>query len=357
MVEYAWVPLEDRTDEVGAQRDLAVAEALGRPFYRPQTIRVGTNGRLFVLDGGNHRIVVLDARGKPLVEMGGEGQGPGELRSVRDLGLLGDLVLAYDDRSVRWSVYRDDGTHVADYRLEDRIYPGDTRDAGGRLLMVNADPSFALPADIEAPPTFFRVGFFDPANDTFDALADFEYTYGVQWEKEGMAGTVPLRAAFPRSALGADRLYVTDAIEYQVRAIDLEGNVAWALRTDYVVPVVPEEVKRAIVELLRESMSEEGLAYQHFHWPDRYAAIENLEVDGHGHLWVFPHADRGPTEWREANRPVPVDVYSRDGELLFSGMSPIEEWDSAFGDHVYLIETDPGSAEELAVRYRLVEPF
>ena len=99
------------------------------------------------------------------------------------------------------------------------------------------------------------------------------------------------------------------------------------------------------------------LSPSNFTWPERYAAIESLEVDGHGNLWVFPHTDRGPATSRRADGPVPVDVYSPEGERLFSGMIAIEGWDSALGDHVYRVETDAATEEQVVARYRLVEPI
>ena len=38
-------------------------------------------------------------------------------------------------------------------------------------------------------------------------------------------------------------------------------------------------------------------------------------------------------------------------------MVAIEGWDSALGDHVYRVETDPDTEEQVVARYRLVEPF
>ena len=355
ILEYAWVPLEERTDVVETERDLVLAEAFGRPLYQPRKVRADENGQIFVLDGGNHRVVVFDAHGAPLLEMGKEGQGPGEFQSVRAFGLLGDSVVVYDSRNVRWSVYRNDGTHVEDRTLDDRIYPGEMRDVGGRLLIVNADPAFILPDSEELPPMFWRAGFYAIEDLRFEAVVEFEYTFDLHWEKDRSAGSVPLSAPFPRGALADAVVYVTDGVEYQVRAFDVDGNVGWALRTDYVVPSVSEDAKRAVVDYLQEFIP--GLAYQHFTWPERYAAIENLEVDGHGNLWVFSHADRGPDAVRGADGPVPVDVYSPEGERLFSGMIAIAAWDSALGDHVYRIETDPDTEEQVVARYRLVEPF
>ena len=355
IAEYAWVPLAERTGVVETERDLVLTEAFDRPLYHPEGVQVDASGRIFVLDGGNHRVLVFDADGSPRVTMGDEGQGPGQFQRADEFGLLGDSILVYDSRNVRWSVYRNDGTHVADHALLDRIYPGDMRQVGERLLMINADPAFILPAGEEVPPTVWRAGFYALDDPDFEAIVEFGYVFDLHWEMDRGYGSVPLRAPFPRGALADGVVYVTDGIEYQVIAFDLDGEVGWALRSDYVVPSVSEDAKRAVVELLQESIPD--LAYQHFTWAERYAAIENLEVDGHGHLWVFPHADRGPETSRVAAGPVPVDVYSSEGERLFSGMIAIEGWDAASSDYVYRIETDPDTEEQVAARYRLVEPF
>ena len=74
-------------------------------------------------------------------------------------------------------------------------------------------------------------------------------------------------------------------------------------------------------------------------------------------MYVFPHAARTRETAYRTDRPVPVDIYSPEGERLFSGMIAIEDWDSAMGDHVFRIETDPTTEEQVVVRYRLVEPF
>ncbi|MGD8817073.1 MAG: hypothetical protein PVJ51_07795, partial [Acidobacteriota bacterium] len=71
-----------------------------------------------------------------------------------------------------------------------------------------------------------------------------------------------------------------------------------------------------------------------------------------GHLYVFPFI---PGSWDRPEQP--VDVYSTDGEHLFSGMIPMVRWESARGDYVYGIRRDPDTDESTAVRYRLIEPF
>lgn len=52
-----------------------------------------------------------------------------------------------------------------------------------------------------------------------------------------------------------------------------------------------------------------------------------------------------------------VDVYSAEGERLFSGMISISGWTGARGDHVYRPGTDRVTGEVEVERIRLVEPF
>jgi hypothetical protein len=77
-------------------------------------------------------------------------------------------------------------------------------------------------------------------------------------------------------------------------------------------------------------------------------------VDGQERLYVFPQVSvsGGPSEGL-----VPVDVYSPEGDHLFSGLMEQFEWTAASGDLVYGIRVNPQTEEREPVRYRLVEPF
>ena len=50
------------------------------PLVLPADVAVGSNGRIYVVDGGNHRVVAFDSSGKFLFTIGRRGAGPGELR-------------------------------------------------------------------------------------------------------------------------------------------------------------------------------------------------------------------------------------------------------------------------------------
>lgn len=72
-------------------------------------------GRLYALDGGNQRVVVLDAGGRFVREVGREGRGPGELAVPRDIAITGagDLVVL-DIIQRRLSRFGPDGDFLDD---------------------------------------------------------------------------------------------------------------------------------------------------------------------------------------------------------------------------------------------------
>ena len=96
-------------------------------------------------------------------------------------------------------------------------------------------------------------------------------------------------------------------------------------------------------------------------WPEFHPAIRGVEVDGHGHIYVYPfHLDRHrPMAEGEEPPDVPrmVDVYSPDGVLLYNGLIDLGAWTSARGDFVYVTRTNPVTEESEVARLRLVEPF
>jgi len=116
--------------------------------------------------------------------------------------------------------------------------------------------------------------------------------------------------------------------------------------------------------------------------PGDYPALEAIRIDGHGHLYVFPHvrtagggevdtasggdvdmasdgdddmAGGGDDDERLVDER-PVDIYSLDGERVFSGLIS-DLWDAAHGDFVYKLRLNDETEEHELVRYRLVESF
>jgi len=147
-------------------------------------------------------------------------------------------------------------------------------------------------------------------------------------------------------------LYFTSSLEHQILATDSAGTVAWALRAQSARDPFPESAIDRYVEGLSQVVP--TISKSSFEWPESVPAIDSMWVDGHGHLYVF-HYVYFPVDSSIDVRP--VDVYSPEGERLFSGSIPERRWYATHGDFVYSIVDDPETEEKQVVRFRLVEPF
>jgi len=177
-------------------------------------------------------------------------------------------------------------------------------------------------------------------------------------------------------------VYITGGDEYQVLALEVSGKALWAVRVAGRRQMPTEQQQVALLEQIRQA----GASPEDRTWfasatrrdirvVGPWPAISSIHVDGHGHVYVFPEIPQFPGTYTER----PVDVYSAAGERLFSGFIPVSRstigrlayvltsltpmlpreqgWAAALGDHIYTIEQDAQSEEDIVVRYRLVEPF
>lgn len=332
-------------------------------FFGPRDLAVDQAGLIYVLDSGNNRVQVFDVAGAYLRTVGREGQGPGELQRASRLAVAGERLVAWDDANRRLSLWSLDGEHVADSGLETNDAPSD---------MFGMDDGSLLIRHREMHDDFvLHQRFVKTSVDGSELVqyAQLPVTNRITVRSPTGAGSSGLFAAFFRgfSAVPSrgsaipdfavdrrGRLYITSSDEYQVLALTDSGSALWALRADSMRAPFPEEEVDRVVDGLGERLPELGLAKSDFTWPERLAAVARLEVDGHGHLYVF-HYVHAPVDAPIAESP--VDVYSSEGDRLFSGFIPEQSWRAVHGDFVYSIVTDPVTEEQLAVRFRLVEPF
>ncbi len=86
---------------------------------------------LYVLDAGNYRVLVFDARGRFLRQIGKQGDGPGELSFALGLAIApdGDVVIA-DMGRAGFAIFKPDGTYVKNIAAPEGTRPGGAQTGG-----------------------------------------------------------------------------------------------------------------------------------------------------------------------------------------------------------------------------------
>lgn len=396
IMEYEVVPLEARGgDRIELVRDLVIGANAGDGvdgfdgFYGARDLVVDPEGRMFVLEAGNHRVTVFDAEGSLRGSFGRQGQGPGEFMLPDWIALVGDSIVVNDRVAGRLSAWSLAGDHLEDHAHGRRFRPEVVRGSERGTLIA------ALGEEPEVGSSRGSVGTQSQSGEPevpFPRNVTAEFT--LAGEQIARISDVPIRGRVeirpgpnvsddfadgynhvdiavdsgddqPRFAIArSGALYLAAGDEYQVLALAPSGEPRWALRAS--LPMPPFQIREIDDRVER---TDRASSRSDFTWDELLPAIDAIRVDGHGHLWVYPTDERvvagGPGERAPAGKverqappaPKPVDVYSSEGGLLYSGTTDLPLWHVSLGDFVYALAEDQDSGERLVVRYRIVEPF
>jgi hypothetical protein len=251
-------------------------------LWRVRTARPGPDGSTVVLNGGSVEVFVFDSAGRLAQVFGGEGQGPGEFGSPRDIHVRGDSIYVIDTSPFtrRLSLFVG-GALARDWPLGH--IPGTfvriaVRGDGTPIVAGQRD---AMAAGIPAAPVFFRDSIAMVAlPETADAPAEVLLTLpGV----ENMVR--PVAEGYTRS-LPSFRTDLSYAMTRSgVVGVDHRtgGVVRWTWTGDSVI-VRPPPAERPLVsaaELAQWEEAVEGLA-QRVQLPDQTPFSSQAGIDRWG---------------------------------------------------------------------------
>lgn len=354
VIEYAAVPTEERTERLELVEDLVIGERGDDPnyaFYRPDTVKADSRGRIYVLDGGNNRLQVFGPDGEYLRTLGGEGEGPGEFASSggwSQFGMIvaGGQVIVLDGMQSRTSTWNTEGIHLGDVstlptRFVDLLAGlPDGSSIGETRLREEGEDGERL--------SFAVVGLFSLSWEPLHDIIKLPSPPNLQVGGRGLMRPT----GSPRfAAAGEGILYATAGDEYQVLAFNADGGARWALRVAHERRPFTAEHRDTITDMVKHNQPD--LDTTGTEWPTRIGSISNLLVDGYGHLYVTEFV----VPYMTVPDEVAVDIYSPEGDRLFAGYMPNVRWRDAVGDFIYAIRSDSPTGEEEVVRYRLVGPF
>lgn len=105
-------------------------------FFMPSDIAFDSQGNVYVLDSGNHRIQKFDPDGKYLATIGRHGQGPGEFQYPQSLAIdpRGYLLIS-DSGNRKIHVLKPDGFEQKTIQMEEEGAGSLRIDGAGRIVM------------------------------------------------------------------------------------------------------------------------------------------------------------------------------------------------------------------------------
>ena len=318
-------------------------------------VAVDEMGRIYVLDTRNSEVRVFDRDGGYLFAFGRPGEGPGDFQRPFAVVIAGGEVSVYH-RNFFTSIWSLTGEHLDDRRILEEA-PEDSEIAAGRSRRFRS--AFAVAGRPDGSTiNVFRAEPQEPSGRVVTpyvrVIARLEGGREVQRYME-----IPEWAG-PSLAVAANgEMYVGMfghlRSEHYIVALDAAGEPRFTLVTPW-HPALPPRAELRV--------DGEGRLYVFPGFQVYYAVPPEDETDdeaGAGRRSVqLPDPD--PTlpagyviEFNDPRRP--VQVYTRDGELIGSGYlnrRPVaQNWQVADRAHVYGVRVNPVTEEWEVVRYRL----
>ncbi|MDH5589015.1 MAG: 6-bladed beta-propeller [Gemmatimonadota bacterium] len=270
------LPREDHTLQPQIETVFSVGSFDGadwETFGEVRGVAFDGAGNLYVFDVQSSRVVVVDPRGRFLREVGGPGEGPGELRTPSAFTVLRDGSVIVADMGHRaWVVFGPDGQYsrMASFGDSQMVRLGDLSpdpvgggviSGGGRMMM-----SFAAGPGAQ-PPTFTSRPIERVALDS-DPASRVTMVDAWQPPLEAQPATVRMGGATLRMAMAQPRAFepgllvgvlpeggvaYADSSTWSVKVTAPDGSLVRTIRR----PFSPRPVTEAIQERERARRLEE----------------------------------------------------------------------------------------------------
>lgn len=341
--EYVAVPLAERQGRnITLVDDLVIGARPDDPRYdfsRVRDLAVDEAGRIYVLDGGHSHVHVFDADGGYLRTLGGVGSEPGQLSRPSNIAIAGDKIVVNDLGNDRLSLWGLDGRHIGDHTPADSPFPTTFMQGFGNGYLVAMHSGRTE----QARPQI--VATYSPEGREVHRFAELPAPEPL---RIGRLYALSAMSAVPSAAAtAAGDIYLTASAEYQVLALDAGGRARWALNVAWARAGLTDQQKERMLASFRDRVPD--LDAEDAVWPEQLPAITNIAVSDNGLLFVFPYVF-------PIGRPAgeyPVDVYTAEGERVWTGMIERAGWMAARGDFVYSTRWHPETGDTQVVRYFL----
>jgi len=322
-------------------------------FYGARDIQVDTDGNIYVLDRGNHRLQVFDKDGKYLRSIGKRGQGPGEFSQPSCLQIdeeTGNIFVA-DFRSMTIIIFEKEGKYIdKDVHLVELLndfYLDSDRCIWGK---------FSLPG-INVIYRFIKK--LTLTGKVEKTLAEIPYhTQRIEISKTREGNTTSLLAAMVNSGyeddlfiyrVNNDTFIYGHSKKYELIAVDKAGNALFMIRKDESPIKITKNERERIKNRIKEGIMMQGhyVPEISIKFPDYKAHFYSIITDDKSRIYVR----KNPVA-RESNTNHEYDVFNKEGLYLYKINS--DHYPEVIKDgYVYTIVVNEETGLEQIKRYRI----
>ncbi len=300
-------------------------------------LSVGADGSMYVLDLHAGSIKQFDRTGQFVRHIGRQGEGPGEFRSLVDIGDQPNGGFSiWDSGNRRISVFDSAGAFVKGIRVPNGIYSRrafkvDT--SGTYYVKIRGGPVRINSGGLMSTSSFSYLRL-TPEGQILDTLSLPAATPPGGFEtytEEGLRLPFTRQEIYVLSPLGY--LVVGSNEEYSFEIRDPKGPIV-VQRDDFEGVAVGREERQEWQHLARVLERQRGISISGI--PDRKPAYRDLWVDSDGRIWVHKYVEAVKRDVPETRKnrsgglepnlswlePNVFDVYSKDGEFLWCAQLP-----------------------------------
>jgi hypothetical protein len=314
-----------------------------------------TDGRIVIANTGSSVLKYFDSGGTHLTSVGGDGDGPGEMRNIMQLLPVEDDSLLVLSFRPGLTVFGPSGGLSSSSRIDlwgvggakCRIGESNWYVLSDRSILTILEDNFYGPDCPTRPSNPWRqsglIGRKAPDSSSFDTLAIMPATERNSPNYRVYGESLVL-------ALGPDRVYAGDTGSETIVSLNFDGDTLRLLPVPFAKNDIPSRAKR---EPTRQSGEE-------YLYPEQYPVFGRLLVARTGNLWVmaYPKLTEPTSSWRLARAFAFLveeggarwAVLSPEGELLGQVRTPREFFVLEVGeDYVLGVSKDETDVETVSL--------
>lgn len=351
-------PLTVYPEKAAPNKSISVSEGISFIDYdkllfgRIAGTAVTNSGNVFIGDWDANKIYVFDKYGVYLDEIGGEGSGPGEFRSIYYMKIFGNKLYAYDFNLRRLSLFSTEDHSLLSVQLmkfdgkKNSELSGRSSDSFHILDSQNFLIQF-VPGLFDAPDDK-RIQYLYIVSQNGKILSD--KILELPWGKEFITDRVDpkfLVVPYARKALinvSNGFIYTLWTEDLAVKKIDLNGSFISA----FYYPIRKEKLSRQELLSLKDfedphsqSMIKDAAL------PDTWPPISDFIIDDESRFWISVHTKETKTKawW----------ILNEQGELIARFNWPEDRAiRHVLNGNIYTLEDDQETGVDQIYRYGFV---